>query len=155
MLLTYGTSFILVLLSSVEPSAETTQPKEPLPLGVVLDSQGRPITIPSSNQASLEYQSKEASVSSPKKPTRATKKKTKKKAKRSSHKRQFASRTNVANDPSCRWLNQRMKELEKKQSLDKSHHQQELKIRNKEWKCMKCGAEGPKQKDYDRCQYKR
>ena len=154
MLLTYATSLILALLGLAEHPVEAIQPKEPLPLGVVLDSHGRPITMPSNNRAALEYRSEEAKVSSVNKPPNSTKKKSKKKTK-SQPRKQLASRTSIANDPSCRWLNQRMKELEKKQNLDKSHHQQELKIRNKEWKCMKCGAEGPKQPDYARCQYRR
>lgn len=154
MLLTYATSLILTLLGLAEHPVETTQPKEPLPLGVVLDSHGKPIAMPSGNRAALEYRSEEAEVSSVTPPPQSAQKKSKTKNQKQSRK-QRASRTNIANDPSCRWLDQRMKELEKKQNLDKSHHQQELKIRNKEWKCMKCASEGPKQPDYARCQYRR
>jgi len=136
--------------------------KAPLPLGVVLDSEGNPISLPTDKRSALEFRSPE--ITKPHHPeSNLTPKKTRKKktrTKKLSRKQQLASRAQVANYPSCRWLNSRMNKLEESltftgNSSANSYHEKELVIRSKEWKCLKCGAEGPEQKDYDKCQYRR
>lgn len=133
-----------------------------LPLGTVLDSQGNSIPLPSQQKSALEIPSIKPSKSSkttqykiPKKNSR-----TKPKKRPLSAKQQLASRASVANDPSCRWLDTRMDQLEKKLTYEgnsgaKSYHKKELTVREREWKCMKCGTEGPNQADRDKCQQKR
>lgn len=122
-----------------------------------LDSEGNPLLIPTETRSALEYsQPASANYSLPK--NKKPKKPKRKKA--LSRKQQIASRANVANDPSCRWLNSRMDQLERtlassSKNTRYGHHSDELKIRHSEWKCMKCGAEGPRQSDHDRCQYRR
>jgi len=131
----------------------------PLPLGVVLDSEGNPISLPKQNRSALEFRSPEVKKTDKYSPLIQPRKK-KPRTKKLSRKQQLTSRSHVANDPSCRWLNSRMNKLEESlasagNSSANSYHKKELVIRNKEWKCMKCGVEGPEQKDYDRCQYRR
>ncbi|WP_076413257.1 hypothetical protein [Shewanella sp. UCD-KL12] len=129
-----------------------------MPMDMALDSDGNPIAIPSSNQSALNYQPQ-----APKRHLRSHKKstkKTKRKKSKLSRKQQLKTRSQVANDPSCRWIDQRMDQLEQKLSYSGNntgygYHSKELKIRQSEWQCMKCGAEGPSQRDYDNCQYRR
>ncbi|NRD72136.1 hypothetical protein HQQ94_02560 [Shewanella sp. VB17] len=146
---------IILMISSTSLYAKT---QDQLPLGVVLDSQGNPISLPSKQQSALEL----PSLKLPKKiPQPSHKKKTsilKPRNKPFTHK-QFTRRNSVANDPGCRWLNSRMTQLESKISLlndhSKSHHNKELAIRQNEWKCMKCGKKGPNQSDRSKCQHRR
>jgi hypothetical protein len=133
-----------------------------LPLGVILDSQGNPIPLPTKQQSALEIPSLKSSKKSKQTQHKSTKKtsRTKPKKRSLSAKQQLASRASVANDPSCRWLNARMDQLENKLTYEgnsgsKSYHQKELSTREREWKCMKCGTEGPNQVDRDKCQQKR
>lgn len=42
-----------------------------------------------------------------------------------------------------------------KQNKPAQYQLDELSARQKEWQCLKCGAEGPNQNDYSRCQYRR
>lgn len=135
---------------------------EPLPLGTLLDSDGKPIDIPSEPQRALEYSAPNMTpTESPKtKATQATKKTTKTaKTKKLNRKQQLASREHVANDPNCRWLDQRMDQLEdqmgNKQDNTAKYRSDELNARQQEWQCLKCGAEGPNQDDHSRCQYRR
>ncbi|RTR38224.1 hypothetical protein EKG38_14785 [Shewanella canadensis] len=156
-------SFSIIISVSIVPYSRADT-KEPLPLGVVLDSEGNPISLPSRNQSALEFHS--PTITKPHHnpgvnpvPNKRTSKK-KARTKKLSRKQQLASRVNVANDPSCRWLNSRMNKLEESitsfgNSSTNNYQRKELAVRNKEWKCMKCGAEGPEQKDHDRCQYRR
>ena len=72
------------------------------------------------------------------------------------------SRAQVANDPSCHWLNRRMNELEAKLQGDMDgmemrfgYHKKELDFRKKEWICLKCGVEGPGIHDYAKCHFRR
>ena len=72
------------------------------------------------------------------------------------------SRAQVANDPSCHWLNRRMNELETKLQGDMDgmemrfgYHKKELDFRKKEWICLKCGVEGPSIHDYAICHFRR
>ena len=128
-------------------------------LGVALDSEGKPILIPSQNRSAFDYHAEphfKLQAPAKKKPKKLRRKSTK----TLSRKQQLASRSQVANDPSCRWLDSRIDKLEKSlkhRGNQKSYgfHRSELKIRTTEWKCMKCGAEGPSQVDHDRCQYRR
>ena len=133
----------------------------PLGIGVALDSEGKPIAIPTTRSA-LEYHPPEIHTSkkTKSKKSKPTKRAKKKSAKTLSRKQKLASRTNVANDPGCRWLDKRMDKLEQSLSYAGNQtsygfHRDELKIRHREWLCMKCGAEGPNQKDHDSCQYRR
>ncbi|MEC4727554.1 hypothetical protein HWQ46_18580 [Shewanella sp. D64] len=134
----------------------------PLPLGAVLDSQGNPIPLPSKQESALEIPSLK-----PSKTIRSTQHKltnntprTKPKKRSLSAKQRLASRVRVANDPSCRWLDTRMVQLEREltykgNSRSRGYHQKELNIREREWKCMKCSTEGPSLVERDKCQYKR
>ncbi len=163
-LLTQHTWFIksatvaIIISASIAPYSQANT-KGPLPLGVVLDSEGNPISLPTQSQSALDYHSPTSIKhhnSAEAKPTKKKQTRTKK----LSRKQQLASRAHVANSPSCRWLNSRMNKLEQNLTFTgngstNSYHRKELVIREKEWKCMKCGAEGPQQKDRDRCQYRR
>ncbi|MCL2915135.1 hypothetical protein L2725_15350 [Shewanella corallii] len=60
----------------------------------------------------------------------------------------------VANDPSCRWLDQRMTQLESAPFQKYGHHQRELQTREWEWRCLKCYSDGPGRSDLDRCRGK-
>ncbi|AQS35402.1 hypothetical protein Sps_00182 [Shewanella psychrophila] len=141
-----------------DKSLLTNADAPPLGIGIALDSEGKPIPIPATRSA-LEYHAPPIH-----KPKQAKRKKIqhpkKKNTKTLSRKQQLASRVDVANDPSCRWLDSRMDKLEKSLSYTGNQasyafHRNELKIRHKEWLCMKCGAEGPNQREYDTCQYRR
>lgn len=131
-------------------------PSEPLPLGTLLDSEGKPLAIPA-EQSALEYSPSTVHVDEAK--TKQATKSTTAKKKMPSRKQQLASRDRVANDPSCRWLNARMSQLETQigKRPDKAARYQidELSARQQEWQCLKCGAEGPNQDDHYRCQYRR
>lgn len=131
-------------------------PSEPLPLGTLLDSEGKPLAIPT-EQSALEYSSPTVNVDEAK--TKQTTKSTAAKKKKPSRKQQLISRDRVANDPSCRWLNARMSQLEtqigNRPDRAASYHTDELSARQQEWQCLKCGAEGPNQDDHYRCQYRR
>lgn len=152
---------IAICLSSFSMQLHADTAKS-LPLGTVLDSQGNPIPLPSQQRSALEIPSIKPSATSKTtqyKPTKKTSR-TKPKKRALSPKQQLASRTSVANDPSCRWLDTRMDQLEKKLTYEgnsgsKSYHQKELSAREREWKCMKCGTEGPNRVDRDKCQQKR
>ncbi|MCL1091846.1 hypothetical protein L2744_19995 [Shewanella profunda] len=137
-----------------------SQPKQnqPLPLGTLLDSDGKPINIPNQPQSAFEYSaptvtSTEIQKNQTTKPTKTSK------SKKLTRKQQLASRVQVANDPNCRWLDKRMDQLEAlssgKQNKPAQYQIDELSARQKEWQCLKCGAEGPDQNDYSRCQYRR
>lgn len=135
---------------------------EPLPLGTLRDSNGQPIAIPSEPQSAFEYSAPTITPadSSKSQATKATKKTTKPaKTKKLTRKQQLASREQVANNPNCRWLDQRMSQLEaqmrSKQDNTSQYHADELSARQQEWQCLKCGAEGPNRDDHSRCQYRR
>ena len=133
----------------------------PLGIGVALDSEGKPIAMPTTGSA-LEYHPLQihASKKTKRKKSKPNKRAKKKSANTQSRKQKLASRANVANDPGCRWLDKRMDKLEQSLSYTGNQtsygfHRDELKIRHREWLCMKCGAEGPNQRDHDSCQYRR
>ncbi|QYJ78752.1 hypothetical protein [Shewanella acanthi] len=151
--------------SNVQRSASQTTDSQSkakaLPLGTLLDSDGNPIGMPEERSA-LNYSS--LTVDTPEATTKKAKDNTstkspKKKAKKPSRKQQLASREHIANDPSCRWLDARMDQLEgqisTKASAAAQYQSDELNVRQQEWRCLKCGAEGPERDDYYRCQYRR
>ena len=144
-----------------DSSLLTNADAPPLGIGVALDSEGKPIAIPTTGSA-LEYHPPEIHTSkkTKNKKSKLTKRSKKKSAKTLSRKQKLASRSSVANDPGCRWLDKRMDKLEQSLSYAGNQtsygfHRDELKIRHSEWLCMKCGAEGPNQRDHDTCQYRR
>lgn len=148
-----------------EPSLESlAQPAQtaPLPLGTLLDNEGKPINVPNQVQSAFEYSPPTVTPAEPSKTTKSTKATQSNKAAKSkklSRKQQLASREHVANDPNCRWLDKRMDQLESllgnKQDNAAKHQADELSARQKEWQCLKCGAEGPAQNDHSKCQYRR
>ncbi|QYJ86048.1 hypothetical protein K0I73_18145 [Shewanella mesophila] len=149
--------FAVVFISPIAAN-EPTEPL-PLPANSALDSDGNPIVIPKDHSSALHYTSEPIRQKPTIKPSQKNTKKSSKKSHRLSRKQQLASRQSVADNPSCRWLNQRMTQLEKSLKKQRSHQfgyqAEELKARKSEWVCMKCGAEGPNQNDHHKCQYKR
>ncbi len=144
-------------VTSTPVTSEKKAPTEQaiIPEDGALDSNGNPLIIPKQPKSSLHYRSEEAKTA-PSKPRKNQTKQLKKSKK--GHKQQ-AKRSYVANDPSCRWLNKRMQQLEKQikqqSKPNRAFHTKELKVRQKEWNCLKCGAEGPQVNDHARCQYRR
>ncbi|GAB1071768.1 MAG: hypothetical protein SAqTSA_18670 [Shewanella algae] len=139
----------LNLAPSSEPSInkQLSDPdKDPgsLPLGLALDSEGNLIAIPQQFEAALEYESAPLpKASRDSKPTKSRKKKASK------------PRRQVADDPSCRWLDKRMKELERRLRQKDSHTarflQAELGEHQQQFRCLKCSGSGPETQDYSRC----
>ena len=129
-----------------------------LPADGALDSEGKPLAIPKSPSSALNY-SASPTPAKQRREKRSTNKPKSKRTKPLSRKQQLASRQHVADDPSCRWLDKRMSHLEnslKRQAKHQYGYQdKELRARQSEWVCMKCGAEGPSQSDHHRCQYRR
>jgi hypothetical protein len=146
-----------------DPQPETSKLKLGKPL--VLDSQGQSMDHQAASDidVGLEFRAQDAADLSELNSHKAHKKSTKTRSKNStrtlSRKQQLASRQHVANDVSCRWLDSRMDHLEGQLTpggaQDLGHHAAELKIRQKEWQCLKCGVEGPSVEDRSRCQHKR
>ncbi|MGI2258523.1 hypothetical protein [Shewanella sp. GXUN23E] len=128
----------------------TVGAKEPLPLDTVLDANGNPIAIPQQTESALELPAPELIPISAKQ-EKQTKVKSQP-AKKLSRKQALANRDSVANDPSCRWLDQRLKQLESTLKQKYGHQQDEYSVRFQEWQCLKCGAEGPVSGDHDKCQ---
>lgn len=136
-------------VSGSEPSIDkqlSDPGKEPgsLPLGWVLDSEGNPIAIPQQFEAALEYESAPLpKASRDSKPTKSRKKKPSK------------PRRQIADDPSCRWLDKRMTELERRLRQKDSHTarylQAELGEHQQQFRCLKCSGSGPETQDYSRC----
>ncbi|MCG9697940.1 hypothetical protein [Shewanella sp. Isolate11] len=131
-----------------------------IPQDSALDSDGKPLHIPKQAQSAIHYQASEAAtIAISLKDSEPPRRKHKSKSKPLSRKQQLASRLHVANDPSCRWLNKRMQQLEHKikQQTKPNYgfHSDELSIRKQEWICMKCGAEGPQVNDHASCQHRR
>ncbi|MDT3319555.1 hypothetical protein Q4Q52_07250 [Shewanella sp. SP1S2-4] len=146
---------------SLESLLQSTQ-TAPLPLGTLLDSEGKPINLPNQVQSSFEYSAPTLTPAEPSKATKSTKATQSTKASKSkklSRKQQLAGREHVANDPNCRWLDKRMDQLEAQlggqQDNTATYQADELSARQKEWQCLKCGVEGPAQNDHSNCQYRR
>jgi hypothetical protein len=136
-----------------------TNPNESAPdLGQALDNQGNPITAYPKIQIGLEFLEQDSpEAHNTENPKSAKRKKPASKSARTAKNK--SHRRNVANDPGCRWLDTRMDHLENQ--LRSGHSQAigyqegELKIRQKEWRCLKCATQGPGQGDHSRCQQKR
>ncbi|MCL1047335.1 hypothetical protein BCU84_07075 [Shewanella sp. 10N.286.51.B7] len=129
----------------------SSTPPKPIPMGMVLDHQGQPISLPP-EQGSLNFSStdmlRDESIAPYNKPQITGKPEPTKLS---------ASSGKTANDPSCRWLGNRIKQL----SNQLKHHDQaaylqtELSHRETEWQCMDCEGEGPSQGQQAECQYRR
>ncbi|WP_445946859.1 hypothetical protein [Shewanella sp.] len=158
------------LVEQVELQDPQTHEAPKLKLGkpLVLDNQGQRMEHKAADdiEVGLEFRTQDAADLSErsklpqgKQHKKSATKNRKKKNRTQSRKQQLASRKHVANDVSCRWLNSRMDHLEGqlKQSGTQGlgHQAAELKIRKKEWQCLKCGVEGPSVADRSRCQHKR
>lgn len=151
---------------SVFGSLSSGKTAAPLPLGTLLDSDGKPLPIPA-EQSALDYAAPAITPdfnsdfnSDDSAKTKAhNKSAANHKKKKLNRKQQLASRENVANDPSCRWLDTRMSQLEtqigNKRDKAADHQNAELSARQQEWQCLKCSIEGPAPEDYHRCQYRR
>ncbi|MGX9462276.1 hypothetical protein ACWXWU_13725 [Shewanella sp. A14] len=126
-----------------------------LPPQYASDHQGNVIIIPTEPSSALEYQADDIYL----KPSlkKSAPNKTKTRSSRAVH--PAIEKTKIANDPSCRWLNSRLKHLKKKrhqtQNHQFSHYQDEIDIRQQEWKCLKCASTGPTDVDRNICQPKR
>ena len=144
-------------------SDTTESTNHSLPLGSLYDNQGNQIDLPQQPQSSFEFQSDETTFyqasDTSQSNTKKQQKRSTKKPRKPSRKQLLASRSSIADDASCRWLNSRLSFLERKiQSKSNTqfgHHQEELAIRQQEWICLKCGAEGPATYDHGNCQHKR
>jgi hypothetical protein len=126
-----------------------------LPPQYATDHQGKVLNIPTDQGSALEYRADDIYLKpSQKKPTN-TQTNTRSSIRASSG----VNSTTIANDPSCRWLNNRIKHLQKKQRQTQnsqfSHYQDEIDIRESEWTCLKCATSGPNNVDRGECQYKR
>lgn len=126
-----------------------------LPMGIVLDSQGNPISLPPEQNAlnfsSAEMLRDESTAPYANQQTKNTPGKTQLTASTKTKK------VSTANDPSCRWLANRIKQLSKqiKQHSETDYFKTELSHRQEEWQCMDCEGAGPAQGQQDECQYRR
>lgn len=147
---------ICLALVLTSPHGFTKEPpQDKLPLGSILDDKGRPLSHSNKPHTDLQFSSPKTTRYRSSTQLKSNSKKLKAK----SRKQQLASRSSVANNPSCRWLHNRMTSLERQLqqgvNVRNLHYQQELTARQGEWECMKCGAEGPAQADHANCQYRR
>lgn len=113
-----------------------------LPQNTVLDAEGQPIAIPDTPKVSLNYQS--SSYINNAKPAE-------KRENDLSKAKTLNRQIYIANDPNCRWLNSRIKTLQKFSKQKFSHYHNEINRRLKEWRCLNCEGKGPSQADYARC----
>jgi hypothetical protein len=154
-----------------DPEASQT-PQLKLGKPLVLDNQGNSMEHKAADEieVGLEFRAQDtpdlserlsegSKLSEGRSHKKSTQTRSKNKTKTLSRKQQLASRKRVANDVGCRWLNSRMDHLEgqltQAGTQDLGHQAAELKIRQKEWQCLKCGVEGPSIADRSRCQHKR
>ncbi|NKF49010.1 hypothetical protein G3R49_00275 [Shewanella sp. WXL01] len=130
--------------------------KDKLALGTVTNAQGEPIAIPEQTQSSLEFDADDylanprvRNLNQPQ--SSASRAKAKDKAK--------SSTSYVANNPSCRWLANRLKylgdKLHRRSDSHGDHYRNEFTVRKQEFNCLKCSDTGPEQSDHARCQYRR
>ncbi|QBF82845.1 hypothetical protein EXU30_09175 [Shewanella maritima] len=144
--------------ASTDPSAslDTKATKEKLALGSVTNAQGEPIAIPEQTQSSLEFDADDyltnprvRNLNQPQSSASRTKAKDKAKS----------STSYVANNPSCRWLANRLKylgdKLHRRNDSHGDHYRNEFTVRKQEFNCLKCSDTGPEQSDHARCQYRR
>ncbi|MFS1436678.1 hypothetical protein [Shewanella sp. 10N.286.48.A6] len=145
-----------------KPASENKQPNQAslsmksLPMNVVLDHQGQAIELPAT-QSALDYSADEMLLE-PSSTQQAVKRDTStannKKATSKNKPLRLAKKT--ANDPSCRWLGNRIKQLRVQLKRHYSDHvETELSHRQNEWDCLQCSTSGPSQEQYSQCQYRR
>ena len=153
---------LIYFVGSWANAQDDTRTENKLPLNTVLDGQGNPIVLTDTKKPAMTYTyaSAHQEITSTKKTKIQPRKK--KRFKDLSRKEMLSSRANVANDPSCHWLNQRMNQLDRTlmRTMDGmdmrfGYHKKELAARKKEWVCLKCGVEGPNIHDYSKCQFNR
>lgn len=138
-----------------QPSKNTTELSNDnandLPPQSASDSQGNRITLPTETSSALEYRADDIYL----KPSLQQHID----ANQSPHFSSSQTRPSMVDDPSCRWLNNRIKHLQKKQRQTQhsqfSHYQDEIDIREDEWACLKCATSGPGNVDRGACQHKR
>ncbi len=130
-------------------SNQSTLPEKP----AAIDSQGRQLSIPHTPQPGMEFSGRDYVDHAKKQGRRSDNNR----PKRQVSSKTAAARSYVADDPNCRWLDNRMGQLEKLLTSRGAgeHHGDELKARQQEWRCLKCGSNGPRQGDHDRCMYRR
>ncbi|WP_144211627.1 hypothetical protein [Shewanella donghaensis] len=149
-----ATEFSQLVSKSAAPKKQTAP--DQLPMNVVLDHQGQPITLPA-QQSALDYSADEMRLDKPLPQSRSTTNTNTKTNTRTSTKttsKKLAKKT--INDPTCHWLNQRMKQLNSQLKRNKSEPiETELSHRQKEWDCLDCSTTGPSQAQYSQCQYRR
>lgn len=137
---------LILLIGSA--SAEPVQLSNSTPLkprqDQALDADGKPIQLREFTPA-LEYNAKEAQVV----PISAGKQ-----ARRHSNTRSSRQRNAIADDASCRWLNNRMGELRKRlQSGSRlsDYINDEMHQYQRQWQCLDCSGSGPAAGDHARC----
>ncbi|MBE8167034.1 MAG: hypothetical protein HAW66_01535 [Shewanella sp.] len=144
--------FLGILLMATAHANE--QGAESLQLNTTLDDEGQSLQIPKDTNS--DYLDNAVSVAEDKFKNEKAKKRF---FKDLSRQEMLDSKVSVANDPSCRWLHQRLQFLEHKLKMGMDmhfgYHKKELKARHQEWVCLKCGVEGPSIHDYAQCQFKR
>lgn len=130
-------------------SNQSALPEKP----AAIDSQGRQLSIPHAAQPGMEFSGRDYVDHAKKQGRRSDNNRPKRRV----SSKTVAARSYVADDPNCRWLDNRMGQLEKLLTSRGAgeHHGDELKARQKEWRCLKCGSNGPRQGDHDRCMYRR
>ncbi len=154
---------VLLLFSIQTQASDLTQlrqskninqqnPTNALPIGSVLDSQGQPIAIPQP-QSALEYAADEMQLDR----ADTIQVSSDPVSMRDASAAKVSPKMVVANDPSCRWLANRIKQLstQLKHNKDASYLQTELSHRQDEWQCMDCQGSGPAQGQQAECQYRR
>lgn len=140
-------------IASLKPEDSASETPKTLPLGTLLDANGQPMALPQQHQGAMHYQAPKQSPIKPRSnpaPSSQRNHAGKGKSKASNTKR-----ITVANDPTCRWLDQRLKQLQIQQQQRYGHQQRELTLRRKEWRCLDCAGKGPEAGDHARCQIKR
>ena len=148
--LTQANEFAQLVNQSTKPQQKSKQTS--LPMDVILDNQGKPISLPA-EQSALDYSANEMRLDESiyqSSPARVTYKRNDLRI----SKQKMAKKT--INDPSCRWLGQRMKQLKIQLKRNKAEHiETELTHRQEEWDCLHCSTTGPTQAQYSQCQYRR
>jgi len=135
--------FISSALFATELSAAELNNQTPRPHNRAVDADGKPLPVPEEFKAALEYRAVEART-----PVISS----------GDHKKSRASKTKttptVANDASCRWLHNRITDLQRR--LESSSHidaylEAELSQHQQQWSCLKCASTGPSSADLSRC----
>lgn len=145
----------LMIKQPDKPTQLTNDNANSLPLQYATDHQGNVIVIPTEQSSALEYRADDIYL----KPSHKKSPIKKNNTRSSTAKRTTLKSKTIANDPSCRWLHSRIKQLQKKQRQTQnsqfSHYQDEIDIRESEWACLKCATSGPNNVDRGECQHKR